>query len=106
MRWLWDHQVSVIAADNLGVEASPRHREVDRDFELPGQQVPAKGVDHNGMLHRPLIPLLGMPMGELWALDELAADCAADGVYEFLLVCKPLNVLGGAGSPPNATAVK
>jgi kynurenine formamidase len=106
VRWLWDHQVAVIAADNLGVEASPRHRDLDRDFELPGQEVPAKGVDHNGMLHRPLIPLLGMPMGELWALDELAADCAADGVYEFLLVCKPLNVPGGAGSPPNATAVK
>jgi len=58
------------------------------------------------MLHRPLIPLLGMPMGELWALDELAADCASDGVYEFLLTCKPLIVRGGAGSPPNATAVK
>jgi kynurenine formamidase len=106
VRWLWDRQVSVIAADNLGVEASPRQRDVDRDFELPGQEVPAKGVDHNGMLHRPLIPLLGMPMGELWALDALAADCAADRVYEFLLVCKPLTVLGGAGSPPNVTVVK
>jgi hypothetical protein len=58
------------------------------------------------MLHRPLIPLLGLPMGELWDLDELAADCLEDRAYEFLLVCKPLNVLGGAGSPPNATAVK
>lgn len=106
VRWLWDHQVAVIAADNLGVEASPRHRDTDRDFELPNQEVPAKGVDHNGMLHRPLIPLLGMPMGELWALDELAADCAEDRVYEFMLVCKPLNVLGGAGSPPNATVIK
>lgn len=106
VRWLWDHQVAVIAADNLGVEASPRNRDTDRDFELPDQEVPSKGVDHNGMLHRPLIPLLGMPMGELWALDELAADCAGDRVYEFLLVCKPLAVLGGAGSPPNATAVK
>ena len=106
VRWLWDHQVSVVAADNLGVEASPRNRDTDRDFELPDQEVPAKGVDHNGMLHRPLIPLLGMPMGELWALDELAADCADDRIYEFLLVCKPLNIIGGVGSPPNATAVK
>jgi len=79
---------------------------VDRDFELPDQEVPARGVDHNGMLRRPLIPLLGMPMGELWALDDLADDCAADHVYEFLLVCKPLAVTGGAGSPPNATAIK
>ncbi len=106
VRWLWDHQVAVIAADNLGVEASPRNRDVDRDFELPGQEVPARGTDHNGSLHRPLIPLLGMPMGELWALDDLADDCAADHVYEFLLACKPLAVIGGAGSPPNATAIK
>lgn len=106
VRWLWDHQIAVVAADNLGVEAAPRHTDVDRDFELPGQEVPARGVDHNGMLHRPLISLLGMPLGELWALDELAADCAEDHVHEFLLVCKPLMVLGGAGSPPNATAIK
>lgn len=44
--------------------------------------------------------------GELRALDELAADCADDRIYEFLLVCKPLNIIGGVGSPPNATAVK
>lgn len=106
VRWLWDHQVAVIAADNLGVEASPRDRDIDDDFELPNQEVPAKGVDHNGMLHRPLIPLLGMHMGELWMLDGLAEDCASDGVYEFLLVCKPLNVIGGVGSPPNATVIK
>ncbi len=106
VRWLWDHQVAVVAADNLGVEESPRHGGIDDDFELPGQAKPDRGVDHNGMLHRPLIPLLGMPMGELWALDDLAADCADDHVYEFMVVCKPLNVIGGAGSPANATAIK
>jgi hypothetical protein len=58
------------------------------------------------MMHRPLIALLGMIIGELWKLDELAEDCAADGVYEFLLTAKPLNLKGGVGSPPNALAVK
>lgn len=43
---------------------------------------------------------------ELWALDELAADCAGERAYEFLLVCKPLNIIGGVGSPPNAIAIK
>jgi hypothetical protein len=57
-------------------------------------------------MHPQLIALLGMVVGELWRLDELAADCAGDGIYEFLLVVKPLNVVGGVGSPPNATAVK
>lgn len=32
--------------------------------------------------------------------------CAADGKYEFLLTAKPLNLVGGVGSPANAMAVK
>ncbi|MBM0237416.1 cyclase family protein [Micromonospora sp. ATA32] len=103
VRWLWDHRVALVAADNVGVEAIPV---IASDFVQDGQDVPVKGVDHNGMLHRPLISLLGMALGELWALDELAEDCAADGVHEFLLVASPLNLVGGAGSPANALAIK
>ena len=44
--------------------------------------------------------------GELWDLDELAHDCAADGVYEFLFTSAPLNLHQGVASPPNALAVK
>ena len=43
---------------------------------------------------------------ELWDLDALAVDCAADGRYEFMLVSAPLYVPGGVGSPPNAYALK
>ena len=50
--------------------------------------------------------MMGMPIGELFALDELAADCADDGVYEFMFVSMPLNLPGGVGSPPNALALK
>jgi hypothetical protein len=57
-------------------------------------------------MHWRLIPLLGLPIGELWDLDALAADCAADGAYEFLFTSAPLNVPGGVGSPPNAIAIK
>ena len=39
-------------------------------------------------------------------LEELAADCAADGVYEFLSVAPPLLVTGGVGSPINPQAIK
>lgn len=73
---------------------------------IPGEEVPARGPSHNGMLHRPLIALLGLLLGECWKLDELAAACAADGRYEFLLTAKPLNLIGGVGSPANAMAVK
>lgn len=103
LRWLWDHEIALVAADNLAVEADPV---IESDFRTPGEKPPEKGVDHSGMLHRPLIALLGMALGELWKLDDLAADCAADGVYEFFLTCKPLNIVGAVGSPPNAIAIK
>lgn len=103
LRWLWDREIALVAADNLAVEADPV---VGTALRTPGDRPPPRGVDHSGMLHRPLIALLGMALGELWKLDELAADCAADGVYEFFLTAKPLNLVGGVGSPPNALAIK
>jgi hypothetical protein len=47
-----------------------------------------------------------MPIGELWDLDALAADCASDGIYESMIVSNPLYVIGGVASPPNAVAIK
>ena len=49
---------------------------------------------------------MGMMLGEIWNLDGLAADCAADGVYEFQLIASPLQVTGGVGSPINPVALK
>ena len=85
--YLWNLHIAAIAADNTSVEAWP-----------PTAQT--------GFLHFRLIPHFGMPMGELWYLEDLAADCAADGVYEFMLTSAPLNIPGGVGSPPNALAIK
>jgi kynurenine formamidase len=104
VEYLWDHQVVMVASDNAGVEANPVNP--DSGFVIPGEELPARGPSHNGMLHRPLIALLGLLLGECWKLDELAAACAADGRYEFLLTAKPLNLIGGVGSPANALAVK
>ena len=91
-RYLWDNQVMAIAADNFAVEVWP----------------PARGDDAApfGFLHRVLIGSFGMALGELWHLDDLAGDCAQDGVYEFCVTSAPLNVAGGIGSPPNALAIK
>ena len=87
--YLWDLHVAAVAADNPALEAwPPSSREAD------------------GFLHFTLIPLFGMPIGELWWLDDLAADCAADGRYESFFTSAPLNVPGGVGSPPNALAIK
>ena len=49
---------------------------------------------------------LGLPLGEFWVLDELAADCADDGRYELMLVAPPLNIPGAVGSPLNPIAIK
>ncbi|MFI5959471.1 cyclase family protein [Cryptosporangium sp. NPDC051539] len=103
LRWLWDHEIALTAADNLALEADPV---VSSDFFLPDAPPPPRGVNHNGMLHRPLIALLGMAVGEMWKLDELASACAADGRYDFFVTAKPLNIVGGVGSPANAIAFK
>jgi hypothetical protein len=49
---------------------------------------------------------MGMPQGQLWALDELAADCAADGRYDCLLTATPIPFTRGVGGPVAPTAVK
>jgi hypothetical protein len=48
---------------------------------------------------------MGLCIGELWDLEALAEDAAATGCYESMVVCKPLNLTGGVGSPANATAI-
>ena len=92
--WLWDHQISVIAADNPAVEAFP----APADSPFPAEV--------GGLMHADLIALLGFVIGELFALEALAKDSAEDGVYEYLVMSKVLNLVGGVGSPPNALAVK
>ena len=90
--YLWNSGVSAIVTDTFATEVwPPDWSEEARPF---------------GFLHRILIGQLGMAIGELWDLDGLAEDCAADGVFEFLLVSAPLNVPGGIGSPSNAIALK
>jgi len=63
-------------------------------------------TEEGRFLHFWLIPCLGMPIGELWWLDDLARACAADRRWVFQLVSEPLNVRGGVGSPPNALAIR
>jgi putative cyclase len=84
--WLWDNRCAAVAADNFALETLP----VLRDL---------------GFLHYRLLPLLGMPIGELWWLKDLAAYCARRRTYEFLLTSGVMDIPGGAGSPINAYAV-
>jgi kynurenine formamidase len=95
VRWIWDHGVSVLASDNIAVECLPTQ---------PGN--PFFQSDPWGMLHQPLIGLLGVALGELWRLGKLASACAADRRYEMMICAKPLYLIGGCGSPANAIAIR
>lgn len=86
-RWLWNEHVAAVAADNPAVEVSPGSREV-------------------GSLHRRIVPLLGLAVGELFDFEELAAECANESRWAFLFVSVPLNLAGGVGSPANAVAIR
>jgi hypothetical protein len=61
---------------------------------------------HEVFAHALLLPMLGIPLGEMFDLSALAADCAVDGRYACLFVSAPLNVPHGVATPPNALAIK
>jgi len=52
------------------------------------------------------IPIMGMTMGEIFYVKDLAEDCAADGVYEFMFVAPAIPITGAVGSPTNPLAIK
>ncbi len=91
-RYLWDAHVSAVVSDNPSVEVWPADAG-DEAFPF-------------GYLHRILIGQLGMALGELWWLEDLALSCRDDGRYEMFLTAAPMNVRGGIGSPANAIAIK
>jgi kynurenine formamidase len=100
-RMLWDLHVAAVAADNpsfemwppAGLPASEWWRRMREDPE-------------GTFVHTALLGLLGLPIGELWDLDALAEDCAADRRYEAMLTSAPLHLRAGAASPPNALAIR
>lgn len=104
LAWLWDNRVAVAAADNIALEPWPPP--ADSPFVPRAEADAVQRTAHTGMMHRALIPLLGLAVGELWDLEALAADCAADGVWECFVTAKPLNLTGAVGSPANALAIK
>lgn len=104
LEWLWNNRFSIIAADTPGFEAVPASP--DSPFAAMLEDVPGVPGALANMMHPILIPMLGFCIGELWDLDALATDCAADGNYAFMVTVSPLNLVGGVGSPANAIAIK
>jgi kynurenine formamidase len=91
--WLYDVNAAAVAADNVAVE-----------------RVEMAAFAGDGKMPMPLHMLclrdMGMPLGEMFDMEALAADCAADGRYTFMLTAPPLAFTGAVGSPVNPIALK
>jgi kynurenine formamidase len=86
LQWITDSQISALVADNYAVEGLlGRDRDESRHSFLP---------IHNLCLFR-----LGVPLGEMWYLHELAAWLREHGRSRFLLTAPPLRLPGIVGSP-------
>jgi kynurenine formamidase len=87
--WIHETEIAALATDTWGAEVRPN--------EFPDAFQP---------WHQVVIPHLGLYIGEMFDLDDLAARCARDGTYDCLLVAAPLPVAGGVGAPVNPIAVR
>lgn len=90
--WIARNEIAALASDTWGCEVRPN-------------QV-AEGENINQPWHWITIPIMGLTMGEIFFVADLADDCAADKVYEFMFVAPALPITGAVGSPTNPLAIK
>ena len=87
--WCQEKQIAAICTDTWGCEVRPNET-----------------TEANQPWHWVVIPAMGLCMGEIFYLKELAEDCEHDGIYEFFFSGPPLIITGGTGSPINPQAIK
>jgi kynurenine formamidase len=93
LEWIADSQISALVADNYAVEGlfgSRGDKDQSRHSFLP--------------IHHLCLFRLGVPLGEMWYLDELATWLRRHGRSRFLLTAPPLRLPGAVGSPVNPVA--
>jgi len=91
LNWITKSGLVSLIADNYAVEAAPaRPCSEDHCAALP--------------LHAHCLFKLGVNLGELWYLSELAGYLRAKGRYRFLLTAPPLRLPGAVGSPATPVA--
>ena len=86
LEWIADAQIAALVADNYAVEGLlGKDRDPSRHSFLP--------------LHHLCLFKLGVPLGEMWYLHELASWLRDRGRSRFLLTAPPLRLPGAVGSP-------
>ncbi len=88
-RWFRDRDVAAVATDTLALEV------------YPGEDPAALFPVH--LLH---LVDMGLWQGQNFDLEDLAAACAADDRWTFLLEANPIPFTGAVGSPVNPVAVR
>lgn len=92
LEWITESQISALIADNYGVEGVPAN---------PGPP----DADHPSLpLHNHCLFKLGLNLGELWWLKDLALWLRERKRSRFLLTAPPLRLPGAVGSPANPIA--
>lgn len=89
VEWFHARDVAAVATDNLAFEVIPA---LDPSVFLPVHMIQVRDM--------------GLTQGQHFDLEALAADCAADGVYEFLLDASPVPITGASGAPVHPVATK
>jgi len=90
LNWITDSGLVVLMADNYAVEAHPATKHVGCCATLP--------------LHEHCLFKLGIHLGEMFYLTELAQWLRKNGRNRFLLTAPPLRLPGAVGSPSTAVA--
>ncbi len=91
LEWIADSQISALVADNYAVEGMVgKGRDTERRSFLP--------------IHHLCLFKLGVPLGELWYLHELATWLRAHQRSRFLLTAPPLRLPGAVGCPVTPVA--
>jgi len=89
LEWIHERKIAAVASDTTAVEVRPS--------QVRGVEVP---------FHAVAIPYMGLLIGEIFDLEQLAEQCASDDRYEFFFVAPPLPVTGAVGSPINPYAIR
>jgi len=111
VEWIDEMEVPIVGADNLAVE---KLTTVTVDVEEDLNEDIREAVDFGGRetldivnpMHPALLVNLGVTIMEILYLEDLADQCAEDGIYDFLYAASPLKIERSVGAPVNPVVVK
>ena len=86
LRFIWDSGFAAVSSDAISWEVYP-----PKDPKL--------------FLHEYLLAGWGMPIGEMFDLEELSKLCRELGRWTFFVTSTPVNMSGGVSSPSNCMAI-